>query len=168
LGGFRAHLPRATDADGFVGTTVATLRLRDPNDLVAPVIAFDSRVPGTRISAASDILGKVSGTNLDRWSLEIAHYGSETYTLRRGRRLSRAPRSSTHATMKGLNRLARGHDIRLLSPRSAAASSVADSASRCPRAYKPFAPTRVSDYTRRSPSERYSYAAGQSSPLCSN
>ncbi|WP_334407672.1 Ig-like domain-containing protein [Bradyrhizobium sp. AZCC 2289] len=71
---------QATDADGLVGTSTAQLKVRHPNDLVAPVVGFGNNVLGTRVTQATDILGKVSDTNLDSWTLEIAQYGSSSFT----------------------------------------------------------------------------------------
>jgi VCBS repeat-containing protein len=70
----------ATDADGLVGTTTSVIKVRDPNDVVAPVVAFGNQVAGLRLTEATDITGQVSDTNLDSWTLEIAPYGTSAFT----------------------------------------------------------------------------------------
>src|SRR5262249_21748778 len=65
----------ATNADGFVGHASQVLRVRDPNDTQAPVVAFDPLLNGSRIQSATNLVGTVEDTNLDRWTLERAPLG---------------------------------------------------------------------------------------------
>ena len=44
-------------------------------------MSLDPLLHGTKISAARDILGTVSDTNLEAWQLEIARNGSDDYAL---------------------------------------------------------------------------------------
>jgi YD repeat-containing protein len=76
---------QATDADGLVGHFTAVLKVRDPNDQTAPVVAFDPRFRNATLSTATDLTGTVRDTNLDYWVLEQAPIGSNSFTeLARG------------------------------------------------------------------------------------
>jgi hypothetical protein len=70
----------ATDAQGFVGTATSVLKVRDPNDLLTPVVAFGPDVDNRRITQSTDIIGTVSDSNLDSWTLEIAELGTRNFT----------------------------------------------------------------------------------------
>jgi YD repeat-containing protein len=70
----------ATDADGLVGTASSVIKIKDPTDLVAPVVSFANQIFGAQIAQATNILGSVDSTNLDYWTLEIAPYGSSAFT----------------------------------------------------------------------------------------
>jgi YD repeat-containing protein len=69
-----------TDADGLVGQFSTVLKVVDPTDLTAPVVAFDPRLANAKLSAAAAIVGTISDTNLDSWVLDQAPLGSSTYT----------------------------------------------------------------------------------------
>ena len=62
----------ATDQDGYVGTATASLKVRDPNDTAPPVVSFDPAVANALLSSPTAILGTVSDSNLDSWTLQIA------------------------------------------------------------------------------------------------
>jgi hypothetical protein len=47
----------ATDVDGLVGQTEAVLKVRDPNDTAAPVVAFALGQVGTRFTGNGDFFG---------------------------------------------------------------------------------------------------------------
>ena len=75
----------ATDLDGYTGSTVQQLRVRDPLDRSAPVVSLDAALGGQRISAAVSVQGNVQDSNLERWTLAIARAGSEHFvTLAEG------------------------------------------------------------------------------------
>src|SRR6266568_2814169 len=75
----------ATDIDGFTGSVTQTLKIRDPNDKTAPQVAFAPETTFALIGAATDLSGLVADSNLDNWTLEIAHQGSDRYSeLARG------------------------------------------------------------------------------------
>jgi YD repeat-containing protein len=69
----------ATDADGLVGSTATVLKVRDPNDHLAPVVSFDNLSAGQQLRTALDIQGTVSDGNLDSWKLEQAPLGSNDF-----------------------------------------------------------------------------------------
>ncbi|WP_346658742.1 Ig-like domain-containing protein [Bradyrhizobium sp. 143] len=73
-------IARATDTQGYVGVAATTLKVRDPNDFVAPAVSFAPNLEQMRITQATDIIGTVSDTNLEHWSLEIAQTGSDRFT----------------------------------------------------------------------------------------
>jgi hypothetical protein len=62
----------ATDGDGLVGQYSTVLKVRDPNDQAAPVVALDPRLSAGPLTAATSISGTVSDTNLDSWVLDYA------------------------------------------------------------------------------------------------
>ena len=70
----------ATDGDGLVGQFATVLKVRDPNDQVAPGVAFSPQLAGARLTTATAIVGTISDTNLDTWVLDIAPLGSSTFT----------------------------------------------------------------------------------------
>jgi YD repeat-containing protein len=70
----------ATDGDGFVGQAAAVLKVLDPNDQVAPGLAFSPQLANARLTTASAVVGTVSSTNLDSWVLDFAPVGSSTFT----------------------------------------------------------------------------------------
>ena len=69
----------ATDADGRVGSTTAVLKVKDPNDHLAPVVSFDNLTAGQRLTAALDLKGTVGDSNLDFWKLQEAPMGSDAF-----------------------------------------------------------------------------------------
>src|SRR5262249_14550971 len=69
----------ATDADGLVGFASAVLKVRDPADQSAPVVAFDPLLNGSRLSAVTPIVATVTDTNLDSWVLEEAPFGHGSF-----------------------------------------------------------------------------------------
>jgi RHS repeat-associated protein len=71
----------ATDQDGIVGTATATLKVRDPKDQLPPVVSFDSSVPNAVFSNPTSILGTVTDTNLDSWTLAIATPENSNFTV---------------------------------------------------------------------------------------
>src|SRR5262249_10264514 len=62
----------ATDADGLTGQTQTALKVRDPNDALAPVVSFDPSVMQAVLTGPMSIVGTVADTNLDSWILQIA------------------------------------------------------------------------------------------------
>jgi YD repeat-containing protein/VCBS repeat-containing protein len=70
----------ATDADGLIGHAAAVLKIRDPNDQAAPILAFDPHLDGSQLTAGADIVVTVQDSNLDSWVLEQAPFGSEAFT----------------------------------------------------------------------------------------
>ncbi len=70
----------ATDGDGLVGQYLAVLKVRDPNDQTAPVVAFSPQLANARLTAATAIIGAIADTNLDTWVLDRAPIGSSTFT----------------------------------------------------------------------------------------
>ena len=70
----------ATDADGLVGHKTTVLKVRDPNDVASPVVAFSVGLDGARLTSAIDVLGNVSDSNLDSWLLEQAPLGHGSFT----------------------------------------------------------------------------------------
>ncbi|MER9397476.1 Ig-like domain-containing protein [Mesorhizobium sp. M0615] len=80
LPGLSEIVATATDADGLVGTRTAILKVRDPADILAPQVSFAAGLLGRRFDAKADVVGSVIDTNLDRWQLEIAHFGSGKWT----------------------------------------------------------------------------------------
>jgi len=71
----------ATDADGLTSATDTILKIKNPDDTTAPIIAFDGSVNGGVIAATSAIRATILDTDLDHWTLEIAHAGSDTFVL---------------------------------------------------------------------------------------
>ncbi len=69
----------ATDADGFTGHASAVLKVRDPNDQAAPVVALDPHLVAATLTAARDVTGTVSDSNLDSWVLERATFDSDAF-----------------------------------------------------------------------------------------
>src|SRR6266571_1328560 len=69
----------ATDIDGFSGQLTQVLKVRDPADKAAPVVAFDVRNTFALIGSATDLAGSVADANLDTWVLAIAHQGTEQF-----------------------------------------------------------------------------------------
>ena len=71
----------ATDADGLTSTTETILKIKNPDDTTAPIIAFDGSVNGGVIAATSGIRATILDTDLDQWTLEIAHANSDAFTV---------------------------------------------------------------------------------------
>ncbi len=71
----------ATDQDGLVGTTSAYLKVRDPNDKAAPVVSFDPSTAYASFSKPGALLGTVSDSNLDSWTLQVATPDDPSFTL---------------------------------------------------------------------------------------
>jgi YD repeat-containing protein len=55
--------------------------VRDPADTAAPVVALDPALTGARLTAATNVMGTVSDSNLDTWTLDVAPLGSDTFTV---------------------------------------------------------------------------------------
>jgi RHS repeat-associated protein len=70
----------ATDVSGQVGHAAAVLKIRDPADTTAPIVALDPALAGARLAAATAVTGTVSDSNLDTWTLEIAPLDSTAFT----------------------------------------------------------------------------------------
>ena len=71
----------AVDADGAIGEHRVQLKVRDPADKTAPIIAFAPTLAGTTLRGALDIAGLVQDGNLDSWRLDIAARGSDDFRL---------------------------------------------------------------------------------------
>jgi YD repeat-containing protein len=76
----------ATDADGRVGQQVQILKVRDPEDVLAPVVKFgEGLLNGLQLRKAQAIVGTIADTNLDEWQLELIPFGEDsTVTLATG------------------------------------------------------------------------------------
>ena len=70
----------ATDVNGQVGQASAVVKVRDPNDTTAPVVSLDPTLSGSMLTAARTVLGTVTSSNLDSWTLQIAPVGSSVFT----------------------------------------------------------------------------------------
>jgi YD repeat-containing protein len=70
----------ATDADGLVGKFSTVLKVRDPNDQVPPGVALAPTLQNAKLTQLTNIVGTVSETNLDSWTLELAPAGSDSFT----------------------------------------------------------------------------------------
>ena len=68
----------ATDVDGQVGTAVRDLKVRDAADTAAPSVALRTPRPGRIVSSSMDVVGLVSDTNLDEWTLSLIPMGFGT------------------------------------------------------------------------------------------
>src|SRR5438093_262821 len=60
----------ATDVDGQVGQAAAVVKVREPNDLTAPVVVLAPSLNGVILTAPTAVTGTVSDTNLDTWTLQ--------------------------------------------------------------------------------------------------
>ena len=77
----------ATDTDGRVGQIQKIIRVRDPEDILAPVVGFDPGLNGSQISNSQEIIGTVADTNLEQWQLQLIALGSSEFvTLATGDR----------------------------------------------------------------------------------
>ncbi|MCU0915393.1 MAG: tandem-95 repeat protein [Planctomycetes bacterium] len=75
----------ATDVDGLVGTRHVQLKVRDPQDRLAPVVGFAETVARAMLTTPMALTGTVADTNLDYWRLEIAGSAAGPFTeLARG------------------------------------------------------------------------------------
>ncbi len=70
----------ATDADGLTGSTTIVLKVLDPTDMTAPVVALDPSLALAPLAGVTSVMGTVASSNLDSWSLAIATLGSATST----------------------------------------------------------------------------------------
>ncbi len=61
----------ATDADGIEGAQELTLKVRDPADRLAPIVALDSVLSRGASAGVVEIGGFVEESNLDYWVLEL-------------------------------------------------------------------------------------------------
>ena len=61
----------ATDFDGVTGTSELDLKVRDPEDREAPVVAFDPAIGLAPLTEPLDLIGTIDDANLDFWRLEI-------------------------------------------------------------------------------------------------
>ncbi len=74
----------AVDADGVTGEQIVQLKVRDPLDKTAPIVALDLDA-GARVTEPASIAGQVVDANLDYWRLQIARQGSDDFvTLAEG------------------------------------------------------------------------------------
>ena len=71
----------ATDADGLIGYTSTTLKVRDPADTSAPVLAFAADLNNAVWTGVINIVGSVSDTNLDFWRLEFAPLSGDAFVV---------------------------------------------------------------------------------------
>ena len=55
--------------------------MRDPADRTPPVVSFDNSVINAVLTAPFNILGTVSDSNLDSWTLEIATPNNPNFTV---------------------------------------------------------------------------------------
>jgi RHS repeat-associated protein len=69
-----------SDAAGNAGTASATISVIDPRDTNPPAVSFDTPADGTVITAATNIVGTVSDSNLLYYTLSIAPVGSDNFT----------------------------------------------------------------------------------------
>ncbi|MEH2057548.1 MAG: putative Ig domain-containing protein [Nostoc sp.] len=69
----------ATDADGRVGHNSTVVKVRDLQDLAAPIVAFAPGLDGALVKSVTNIIGSVNDSNLDSWVLEIADFGENVY-----------------------------------------------------------------------------------------
>lgn len=65
----------AVDADGAAGEHMIQLKVRDPLDKIAPIVAIDLANP--RLTQPAALNGSVQDSNLDDRQLQIAHQGSD-------------------------------------------------------------------------------------------
>ncbi|MHB8956711.1 MAG: putative Ig domain-containing protein [Pirellulaceae bacterium] len=79
--GKRQITATAVDADGFVGHASAVMRVLDPTDDAAPVVALSSALSLGALRVPIEIEGTVADRNLDFWRLEIAPYGSNEFVV---------------------------------------------------------------------------------------
>ncbi len=77
--GKRQIAATAVDADGFVGHATAAMRVLDPADDEAPVVALSSALSLGALRVPVEVEGTVADRNLDFWRLEIAWYGSNEF-----------------------------------------------------------------------------------------
>ncbi|MBI3348492.1 MAG: putative Ig domain-containing protein, partial [Burkholderiales bacterium] len=70
----------ATDLDGYAASSTMLLRVRDPLDHSAPVVALDTGLGGAHVVSPLAITGSVADSNLERWTLAIARTGSDGFT----------------------------------------------------------------------------------------
>jgi hypothetical protein len=61
----------ATDADGRSAEATHVLRVRDPSDMAAPVLALDPVPDGGVIRSAFALTGAIGDTNLDLWQVVL-------------------------------------------------------------------------------------------------
>jgi hypothetical protein len=66
-----------TDVNGNISTANTTVNVIDPTDVEAPTI--DLQLPMGNITGLTQIMGTVTDTNLDYYSLSIAPVGSDTF-----------------------------------------------------------------------------------------
>ncbi len=71
----------ATDQDGLVGTASASLKVRDPNDTTPPVVSFGTTVANSVLTTPTAIIGTVTDSNLDSWTLQIATPDNPNFTV---------------------------------------------------------------------------------------
>ncbi len=79
-----AIVATASDGDGRVGTASSVLKVRDPNDQLAPLLSLANLAAGSTLTSVLDLRGSVSDSNLDFWTLELAPLGSERFTTLAG------------------------------------------------------------------------------------
>jgi YD repeat-containing protein len=70
----------ATDGDGYTGQYSTVLKVRDPNDVGAPVVSLSPSLHNAVLTQPTSIVGAVSDSNLDSWTLELAPLGSNQLT----------------------------------------------------------------------------------------
>jgi YD repeat-containing protein len=74
----------ARDIDNVVGMTTAVLKVRDANDVAAPVVAFTTPPVNSILSAVTNIRANISDANLDEWTLTLERVGGTTSVIASG------------------------------------------------------------------------------------
>ncbi|MCY2990701.1 MAG: Ig-like domain-containing protein, partial [Planctomycetota bacterium] len=75
----------ATDVDGWQNSQSSVIEVLDPSDNQKPELVLQEGLAGTALSTATQILGSVTDSNLDYWTLELARLGTEAFVpLARG------------------------------------------------------------------------------------
>ena len=74
----------ATDLDGLTGNAAAEVTVRDPADALPPVVSLDQAIAAAPLDDPIPVIGAVSETDLDFWTLEIAQSGTDLFTLLAG------------------------------------------------------------------------------------
>ncbi|MCH5373555.1 MAG: hypothetical protein JJ992_06230, partial [Planctomycetes bacterium] len=69
----------ATDAEGLVGTTTRTVKIREASDSEPPAVAFSQDLFPSQLTSSAAVVASVEDVNLDYWKLELASGGSNDY-----------------------------------------------------------------------------------------
>ena len=71
----------ATDADGRATKIDRVIKVKALADTLAPFVEFASGLNGSQLTSNTNILGKVTDTNLDEWQLELGELGTDNYRV---------------------------------------------------------------------------------------